>query len=360
MATRALRVGPGLAHKLAQRDRFGAAVSVVMSWPFGGSMAQDWGRGRIFAASLPWLAGSSCYRHRMRTLSGRDWILLILITISWGVNWPIMKIGVTAFPPLTFRTLCMIGSLPPIWLAARLSGTSLRISRSQIAIIAKLAIPNMMVWHFFVILGVKMLSSGRAAILGFTMPVWAVLSGLLFFRERVAPSAWLGVACALAGALLLLSSEFAAISGQPLGSALVLIAAAGWGYGTVALKKTKIDIPTISLTFWMIAMTTLAIGMGALLFERSAWRLPNATEWGAIIFNALVVFAFANIVWVRLARALPPVASSLSVMMIPIVGVFSGAWILGETPHWQDYAAMLLILAAMSTVLLKPRTNVTG
>ena len=85
--------------------------------------------------------------------------------------------------------------------------------------------------------------------IGFTMPVWALLSGLLFFRERVAPMAWLGVACALAGALLLLSSEFAALSGQPLGSALVLIAAAGWGYGTVALRKSNIDIPTISLTF---------------------------------------------------------------------------------------------------------------
>jgi len=296
----------------------------------------------------------------MRTLSGRDWILLILVTISWGINWPIMKIGVTAFPPLTFRTLCMIGALPPIWLAARLSGTPLRVSQGQIALIAKLALPNMMVWHFFVILGVKMLSSGRAAILGFTMPVWAVLSGLLFFRERVTPMAWLGVACALAGALLLLSSEFSALSGQPLGSALVLIAATGWGYGTVALRKSKIDIPTISLTFWMIAMTTLVMGVAAILFESSLWRWPNAIEWGAIIFNAIIVFGFAHVVWFQLARTLPPIASSLSVMMIPIVGVFSGAWMLGETPHWQDYAAMVLILAAMSTVLLKPRANATG
>ena len=192
--------------------------------------------------------------------------------------------------------------------------------------------------------------------IGFTMPVWALLSGLLFFRERVAPMAWLGVACALAGALLL-SSEFAALSGQPLGSALVLIAAAGWGYGTVALRKSKIDIPTISLTFWMIALATLAMVAAAVLFERTQWRWPNAIEWGAIIFNALIVFAFANIVWVQLARTLPPIASSLSVMMIPIVGVFSGALMLGETPHWQDYAAMVLLLAAMSTVLLKPRSS---
>jgi drug/metabolite transporter (DMT)-like permease len=296
-----------------------------------------------------------CYRFVMHTLSRKNWILLILITLFWGINWPIMKIGVTEFPPLTFRTLCMIGGLPPIWLVARLRGISLRIPQGQLATIAKLSIPNMIVWHVFVILGVRMLSSGRAAILGYTMPVWAVLSGLLFFRERVTRMAWLGVACALAGALLLLSSEFATLSGHPMGSVLVLAAAASWGYGTVALKKSKIEMPTLSLTFWMLAITTLAMGVAALLFERSAWRWPNAIEWSAIIFNAILVFGFAHVVWFELARTLPPVASSLSVMMIPVVGVFSGAWMLGETPHWQDYAAMGLILAAMSTVLVKPR-----
>ncbi len=81
---------------------------------------------------------SPCYRRRMRTLSGRDWVLLVLVTLFWGINWPIMKIGVTAFPPLTFRTLCMIGAIPTIWLAARMSGTSLRISKEQVGLVARL------------------------------------------------------------------------------------------------------------------------------------------------------------------------------------------------------------------------------
>ena len=58
-----------------------------------------------------------------------------------------------------------------------------------------------------------------------------------------------------------------------------------------------------------------------------------------------------------MARKLPPVASILSVMMIPVVGVFSGAWLLGETPGWQDYIATALILLSMSPVLLKPSWN---
>jgi drug/metabolite transporter (DMT)-like permease len=188
------------------------------------------------------------------------------------------------------------------------------------------------------------------------MPVWAVLCGLIFFRERVTRLAWIGIGCALAGALLLLSSEFAALSGKPLGSLLVLVAAAAWGYGTVLVRHTKIAMPTISITFWMLALTTVTMIIITALFEHAVWRMPNAIEWFAIIYNSLIVFGFAHVVWYALARKLPPVASGLSVMMIPVLGVFSAAWMLHETPHWQDYGAMLLILAAMSTVLLKPGT----
>jgi drug/metabolite transporter (DMT)-like permease len=204
------------------------------------------------------------------------------------------------------------------------------------------------------ILGLRQLSSGRAAILGYTMPVWAVLCGLMFYGDRISRTAWFGIGCAFGGAMLLLSGEFATMSGRPLGSLLMLAAAASWGYGTVAMKRTTIEMPTVALTFWMLLLATGVMGVGAVLFERDAWRMPTAVEWAAILYNAIIIFGFAHVAWFRLARTLPPFASSLSVMMIPVLGVFSGAWLLHESPRWQDYCAMLLILVAMSSVLLKP------
>jgi len=41
--------------------------------------------------------------------------------------------------------------------------------------------------------------------------------------------------------------------------------------------------------------------------------------------------------------------------MIPVVGVFSGIWLLGESPHWQEFAAMALVIASLATVLVPPR-----
>lgn len=291
----------------------------------------------------------------MHRLTRKDYILLALLILSWGVNWPVMKMGVREFPPLTFRTLSMIGGLIVIGIAARMQRESLRVPAGEALTIIKLAVPNMLVWHAMIILGVKLLSSGRAAILGYTMPVWAVLSGFAFFGDRISGRALLGVVLAMTGAALLLSSEFANISGQPLGTLFALVAAASWGFGTVLMKRTKLDMPTISLTFWMLALTSSVMCVLSLLFERSEWRMPGAVEWAAIIYNAAIIFGFAHVVWFRLARLLPPVMSSLSVMFIPVVGTFSGAWMLGETPHWQDYTAMLLILGAMSTVLFTPK-----
>jgi len=287
------------------------------------------------------------------TLDRRNLALLVALTLAWGVNWPVMKIGVAHFPPLGFRLLCMAGGLIALGLALRARGIPLTVPREAWGTVFKLALPNMVIWHLLAIGAVKMLSSGRAAILGYTMPIWAVVWGLLLFRERISGWAWVGIGCALAGTLLLMSSEFGALTGSPTGTVMMLAAAAGWGYGTQLMKRTPVDIPLGTLTFWMLAVALPFLLAGTMLFE-DGWRMPNAIEWAAILYNAVVVFAFCHLVWFALARSLPPVVSSLSIMFIPVVGVFSGMWMLGEQPHWQDYAAIVLMFAALASVLLVP------
>ena len=148
----------------------------------------------------------------MHQLTRKDLVLLGFLILFWGLNWPVMKASVRDFPPLSFRSLSMIGGLAAIALIAKLQRASLRIPPGQVMTVVKLAIPNMLIWHACIIIGVKMLSSGRAAILGYTMPVWAVLSGLLFFGDRIHRRAMLGILLAMLGAGLLLSSEFAHIA----------------------------------------------------------------------------------------------------------------------------------------------------
>ena len=291
----------------------------------------------------------------MSRLEPRDLLLLALLTLFWGVNWPVMKLGVAALPPLYFRTLCLGGGLVVIGAWARFRGISLVVPRGAWREIVWLAIPNMIVWHVLAIQAIKMLPSGRAAILGYTMPVWAVLAGLAFFGEKPLVRHWFGVLAALLGTLLLLSSEFTALAGSPLGTVLMLIAAAAWGFGTHLMRRHLIDLPIITLTFWMMALTVTVMLLFSIAFEFDRWRRPRVPELFPLFYNIVFAVAFCHVVWSMLARKLPPAASGLSVMLIPVLGVFSGMWILGEQPHWQDYVALALILMSLTTVLLPAR-----
>ena len=112
-----------------------------------------------------------------------------------------------------------------------------------------------------------------------------------------------------------------------------------------------------AISFWMTALTTVAMTLLSVVFESSQWAWPSGPTWAAILFNAVLIFGFAQAAWFSLARDLPPVASSLSVMLIPVLGVFSGAWVLGEVIHWQDWTAMALMIVAIGSVLLPARSR---
>jgi len=110
-------------------------------------------------------------------------------------------------------------------------------------------------------------------------------------------------------------------------------------------------VSTLTITFWMIAIT-LTIGLPlSWWLEYDRWAWPTPVQWGAILYNATLVFVFSQAIWLTLARHLPPMASSLSVMFIPVIGVFSGALWLSEVLHWQDWTAVCLIVASIASAL---------
>ncbi|MCW5653969.1 EamA family transporter [Hydrogenophaga sp.] len=296
----------------------------------------------------------------MHTLSRRQLILLILLTLVWGLNWPIMKMGVTGYPPLTFRTISMWIGLPVLALVLVWRRVPFRIERAHWPELCMLTVFNMVAWHTLVMLAIPTLSSGRSAILGYTMPVFSAIVGAWWFGQKLAGRAWGGVAAAATGVVLLLWHEFIQLSGAPLGVLMMLVAAATWALGTQLLRRTRMPQTTLTISFWMTVLTTLWMTVLATVFERDAWAWPTPSVWAAMIYNALGVFAFAQVVWLSMARDLPPIASTLSVMFIPVLGVFSGALFLGEVLHWQDWAAVALIMFAIATVLWPSRAVSAG
>lgn len=287
----------------------------------------------------------------LMTLSRQQIFLLIILTLVWGFNWPMLKLGVSQFPPLSFRSLSMWLGLPFLGLVLYFKKVTFKIPMADWRELFILSTTNMLVWHVLIILAVQNLSSGRAAILGYTMPIFSALIGVVWFGAKMRWRAWAGVGFAALGVVLLLWHELSAISGKPIGVVMGLVAAAFWGLGTQQIRRTRIQVPTLAIVFWMTCMTTLLMSALAFVFESKDWGPVPDITWASIVYNAFGVFVVAQAAWLSLARNLPPLASTLSVMFIPVLGVFSGAYFLNEALHWQDWAAILLIVLAIASVL---------
>ena len=293
-------------------------------------------------------------------INSLDLLLILLVTVSWGLNYPIMKFVVTSYPPLTFRAFTFTIGFVLLGAYALRWGESLHIPVSERWLAFKLGMPNMVLWHLGLIYGVTLLNSGRAAIVGYTMPVWALLASVLMFKNTLTVRGILGVVCSLLATFLLARDEMSNFAGQPLGLACTLAAAMAWGVGNAMMKNCKISISRMALTFWMLLLAAIGFTVLAFVFEQDRWAWPTWMQFAAIFYAGAVTFAISYVAWFRVARKLTPVASGLSIMLVPMVGLAGGYWMLNEVVGLADITALFLILLAMAIVLIPRRQVNTG
>jgi drug/metabolite transporter (DMT)-like permease len=77
--------------------------------------------------------------------------------------------------------------------------------------------------------------------------------------------------------------------------------------------------------------------------------------WVALVYSVVINYGFSQVIWFGLARHLPPATSAMSIMAVPLIGTLSATVIVGEWPHWQDYVAVVFVMAAIAAVLIPSR-----
>ena len=288
-------------------------------------------------------------------LTRKQLLALIALTLMWGVNWPMMKLSLRELSPLYFRAITMTLGASWLWLFFRARGVRMLPHGTEWKTVVTLALPNMLGRHTISIFGVKEHSSGRAAILGFTMPIWTVLLGALFLGQKLTLRvAWATLAVAAAIALLM-AHELHNLTGRPLGVLWMELAALSWAIGTLMMRRLTITLPTEALAVWMMLLTSVCLWVLALVAEPVPSFQFSPAMWGSLVYGVFINYGFAQIIWFGLARNLPPATSAMSVMAIPLIGTLSATIVVGEVPHWQDYVAVVLVMSAIAAVLLPAR-----
>ena len=280
-------------------------------------------------------------------------LLLAGLTLFWGANWPAMKIAFTELPVWWFRTGCLwFGGLGLI-VIARLSGLSLRIPAVERGPLLVCALFNVVGWHLSSGYGISLMPAGRAAIIAFTMPVWASLLGGVLLDEAITKAKLIGLALGMGGLAVLIGPDLMVLETAPLGALFMLMAAISWATGTVLLKRFHWSVPTTVLVGWQLIAGALPVSLGAVLLEAppELSGLSNQTLI-AVAYIFLFPMVFCQWAFFRTVRLFPATIAAIGTLAIPVVGVYSSAVILGESVGWREFIALLLICSALASVLL--------
>ena len=200
--------------------------------------------------------------------------LMALLTLIWGSNWPVITLAVREVSAWTFRALTLPVAGLLLLLLARRRKLPLAIPRQHWPMLLCSAWAFLALWNVATTLALTYIPSGQAALLGFTMPLWAALWSWLLFGHTLDGRQWLALLLGTAGVIVLMIPAFASYAHAPLGLVYGLASGAGWALSTVLLKHRPIPVPTTVLTGWQLLLASVPVIIGAwLLGDLLAGRL---------------------------------------------------------------------------------------
>jgi drug/metabolite transporter (DMT)-like permease len=285
----------------------------------------------------------------------RELALLVSIGLFWGLNWPAVRFILTEIPPFTIRMVAFVSGAAVLLALARLRGERVWPARGEWGPLVLVALLSIFGFNILAAFGQLNTETSRAAIIAFTMPVWATLLSVAFLGDRLTWERAGALLLGMAGLALLLGEDLLDVSRSPLGSLLTLAAAVSWGSGTVLLKRRSWSLSPLAMAGWMVAISAPPGALGAALIEQP-WTLPMPSAEVLLVLGYHILFpmVWCHFAWVTLVSSLPAPVAAIGTLMIPVVGVVSAILLLGEPPLPQKFVALALVVSAVALVLIVP------
>ena len=285
----------------------------------------------------------------------RALVLLAILTLVWGTNWPLFALATREVSVWTFRAVAVVVAGSALLAFARLRGQSLHIGREHWPTIGIATLLYLVVWNIASTYSALLIPSGQSAVLGFTMPLWSALISWAVLGQRLTRRLLLAVALGATAVTLLMVPSFQAYAQAPLGLALGLLAGLCWAIGTLILQRSGVRVPATVLTGWQLLATGVPLTIGALLLGDHQWFVPSWPSIAVIAYITLVPMCIGNVCWFSIVGLLPANIAGLGSILVPVVAMISGAVVHGEPLGTMQLAAMACCAGSLSLALLKPR-----
>ena len=291
------------------------------------------------------------------TLGRKGWVTLAFaaVYIIWGSTYLAIHVAVETMPPFLMAGVRFLtaGGLLFAWAMARGHAKPARIHWRSALIIGGLLLLG---GNGGVSYALQSVPSGTASLLVGTIPFWMVLiEWLRPGGRRPGKLVFFGLGLGFLGIFLLIGPQEITGGGEvPLAGALIIIfAALSWAFGSIYSRSAKqAESPFVAVAMEMLAGGALLLLAGTVFGEWSAVEISQLTKGSLVALVYLILFgsivAFTAYIW--LLQVSTPARASTYAFVNPVVAVFLGWAILGETLTVQTLVAAAIIIAAVAFI----------
>ncbi len=277
--------------------------------------------------------------------------LLILGTV-WGASYLFIKVGVAEVPALTFVTARLVLGAVIMWPVVKGLGYALPRSRSLWGSYVVMGLLSGALPYSLVTWGEVHISSGLAALLQATMPLFTVLLAHFWTAdERLTPIRAVGVVVGFLGVGVLLLPELRrGFQAGLLGQVAVVVSSISYAAAAIfARNRLRGQSPLVSTAGQLTAGAALMLPL-SLVVDRPfhlAPSLPVVASWlGLTILGTVVAYA---IYYTLIERTSATFVSTVT-YVIPVNGLILGAAVLGEPLNLTVLWSLALILLGVLLV----------
>lgn len=282
----------------------------------------------------------------------KDILIGIIVVSLWGLSFIAIKLGLRDMPPMllaavrflvaVFPVILFVPRPPIAWRWLIMLGLFLNVGQ-----------------FIFLHLGIKLgMPAGLSSLVHQSQVFFTMVFAAVWLGERWQRHNIIGMVLAVCGIMVIGLQQGAAATAA--GFWITLIGSASWGMGNVIMRRATFGVPPFSmlaLVVWAGAVAILPLALLSLLFEgfgawQAAYRSINPVSFGSVVYLSYFAILGGYGLWgVLLSRYPASVVSPFS-LLIPVVGMGSCAWLLGESLNVIQGLGALLVMGGLTIHVL--------
>lgn len=272
------------------------------------------------------------------------WLLLAIVLLAWGGNWPITKLALADAPPLWFTATRITLAAVLIAVIARVAGDPILPDRPARARLAVIGLCQVALLLSLTTISLRYLPASQAVLIAYSLPLWTWVIGRMLGDEPPSRAKLPGLLIGFGGLVLLVGPQAMADWGSDplLGAALVLISTLGWATGTCLYRGLPPARSFWPQLFWQIAVSVPPVWLAHFWFEPGLGPRWTGQLGFLLAYNVVVPMTLAFWCWLRVLKVMRASTASQMIMLAPVVGFTSSAWMFDE-----PLPPLLLVSAAL-------------